>query len=1328
MFSPAARKSNHGTLKDRNHSPRAPDYTPTATLGGGRKASFDSSIPNRPKTGTPAPWASRLSVLARISPMKNSEKMDDEDPIQPVFVGEFPQVVREEQNNLHRKHAPGQACIAGGMDKGTSISWMICGSRLFLWSYLSPASSNKCVILDIPSNVSQNLDINRNSNLGCSWLLRVISWDYGNNRNLQRQLKSAGILLCNRKSGAIVYWPDIYPDGGADPVTHLESLEELGVAVSLGNGKSPFRRQHGLSGHENNLIESISFNSLIATPVPNKKQVCIALASCSNGELWHFKCGPGEICPKKVCDSILDSSSSVTSSNQAIGGMGYPRSLIWRSPFFSLEEHNRQFFLLTDHEIQCFRIELTSNFEVSRLWSQEIIGADGDLGIKKDLAGQKKIWPLDIRVDDRGKEITILVATYCKDRVSSSSYMRYSLLTMHYRSGMDFLESVNSHERVLEKKDPIQVIIPKARVEEEEVLFSMRLQMGGKPLGSAVILSGDGTATVYYYWRQSTRLYQFDLPYDAGKVLDASVFPSLDDSEAGAWVLLTEKAGIWAIPERAILLDGAEPPVRSMSLKGSSKEVSMEDEKRNFMKLGSVDTRRTSSEARHTADREHDNYSGTALGAVRDEVAEGLVSQLFHDFLLSGQVDGSLEKLQNSGAFERDGEMNAFAWASKSIVDTLAKHWTTTRGAEIVALAAVSTQLMEKLQKHQKYLQFLALSKCHEELCLKLRHALQIIMEHGEKLAAMIQLRELQNMISESRAAGVTSQHSGLEREVSGSLWDLIQMVGERARRNTVLLMDRDNAEVFYSKVSELEEVFYCLDRHLDYIISMEQPIKVQVQRACELSNSCATLVQSAMHYKKENHMWYPPHDGLMPWYGQHAVISGLWSLAFFMIQILNEYEIDLSAKSDICSHLEVLGDIMLEAYLGAITVKVELEEEHKALVEEYWNRRDALLDSLHRQIKVFVDAQIQDSVDDTPKQKEMILRELSANLLSIARRHECYKILWIICSDLNDSTLLKNLMHESVGPKGGFSYFVFKQLYENGQFSKLLILGEEFPEELSTFLKDHLDLLWLHEIFLHRFSSASKTLHVLSLSEDGSSILDTEDKIKPGYAEAELMLPERKRLLYLSKIAAVAGEDANYSTEVERINADLMILKLQENILELLPNEEDKQKIGQRLLPPGDLIRLCLKAQIPQLSLKAFDVFAWTSSSFRTHNRTLLEECWKNAAELDDWEKLYRFSAAQGWSDDDTFRVLEKTLLFHASRRCYGPKSQSFGGGFDEVLPLRRDNTKPPNLKDSAASVESILMQHRDFADAGKLMLTAVMLGSTQVDVGTRDNVALIG
>ena len=179
-------------------------------------------------------------------------------------------------------------------------------------------------------------------------------------------------------------------------------------------------------------------------------------------------------------------------------------------------------------------------------------------------------------------------------------------------------------------------------------------------------------------------------------------------------------------------------------------------------------------------------------------------------------------------------------------------------------------------------------------------------------------------------------------------------------------------------------------------------------------------------------------------------------------------------------------------------------------------------------------------------------------------------------------------------------------------------------------------------------------------------------------------------------------------------------LIFLQEEIIRLLPSDEVVEKgMDQQLLPPRDLIELCLKAEIPELSMLAFEVLAWTSSSFRKANRSLLEECWKCAANQDDWGKLYEASIAEGWSDEDTLRVLRETVLFQASNRCYGPEAETFEGGFDEVLVLRQENMEIPiSLKDPGSSVEAILMQHKDFPDAGKLMLTAVMMGSVRIDV----------
>ncbi|KAK9691265.1 hypothetical protein RND81_09G185600 [Saponaria officinalis] len=1192
------------------------------------------------------------------------------------------------------------------MDKETFLSWMICGRKLFMWSYLSPAASKKCIVLDIPLEVSEISG--RTAYPGDTWLLSCINW---NNDHQNNSITTAGVVLFNQKTRSIVFWTDVYD--GSTPLISLASREEL-ETTSLGQDKSPQSRFQYNDRRESVPAEQNSFNSLIASPVPSSYHVCVALVTSSRGELWQFTCSSSGVLRQCIFDRVFSLTEN-DGHGQASVNKGYPRSLIWRFPSLLAGEDNRQFLLLTDLEIQCFRIQLSSNMTVSKVWSQEIIGTDNDLGIKKDLAGQKRIWPLDIQVGERGKEFTVLVAIFCKDRVSSSSYTQYSLLTMQYKAGIDETSANLNHERVLEKKAPVQVIIPKARVEEEEFLFSMRLRVGGKPSGSTVILSGDGTATVSYFWRNSTRLYQFDLPYDAGKVLDASVFPSTDDGE-GAWVVMTEKAGVWAIREESVLFGGVEPPERSLSRKGSSNERSTEVEKRPSFFEGSISPGK---DALNVAGKQRAGFTGVVGRTAQDEETEALLNRLFHDFLMSGHVDGSFERLKNAGAFDRDGETSSFARASKSIVDTLAKHWTTTRGADIVASAAVSNQLIEKLQKHEKYLQFLALSKCHEELCIKQRHALQIILEHGEKLTGMIQLRELQNMVSHSNSFGAGSQHTTIEREVSGSLWDLIQLVGERARRNTVLLMDRDNAEVFYSKISDVEEVFHCLDKHIDFIINLGQPLKIQIQRACELSEACVTIIRSSMQYKNEHHVWYPPPDGLVPWYSKSVVRDGLWSVASFMIRILHDSSgIDLSAKSDVCSHLEVLADVVLEAYVGAITAKIERGEDHKGVSDDYWKKRDLLLDSLYQQIKVFVNARCQDSVDENGELGEGILRELSSNILSVARRHEAYQTLWNICCDLNDSVLLKELMHESMGPRGGFSYYVFEQLHKKKQFSKLLRLGEEFPQGLLTFLKDHQNLTWLHEIYLHQHSAASRTLHSLALSEDGHFISAADEETESAGGKSELTLSDRKRLLHLSKIAAAAGKDAGYGEEIERIDADLKILKSQEDVLQLLPDDIEKQQIGKRLLPPWELIRLCLKGRTPELLLRAFDVFAWTSASFRKSNKSFLEECWKMAVDQDDWEKLYQFSIAEGWSEDDTIHVLKKTMLYQAARRCYGPESDSYEGGFYDILPLRQESFEISSVKDSGSSVEAILMQHKDFSDAGKLMLTAVMLGSANVDM----------
>jgi nuclear pore complex protein Nup133 len=587
--------------------------------------------------------------------------------------------------------------LVGGIDKEASLAWMICGNELFIWSYLSSVSKD-CLVLEVPSSLMGNKETE--SLCGNQWTLCIMRWNSSipstrKSGEMLHRRSPTGVILCNRRAQAIAYWPDIYGENSKSPVLSL-------------SGDSGASASDGISA-------CYRFNSLIAASIPGDIHECIAIASEPTGALWLFQCSPAGILRREVHrDTLGDHGTDHYQKNN--GG----RSLAWLPSNISSEAAERKFFLLTNHGIQCWSISLLHGNNVKKIASQEIVGSDGELGIKKDIAGQKNIWLLDMQIDEHGKEFSILVATLCKDRVSGSNFTQYSLLTMLYKSSQKFSseDNVTKCERFLEKKAPSQVIIPKARVEDEDFLFSMRLKTGGKPSGSVIILSGDGTATVAIYWRGSTRLYQFDLPWDAGKVLDASIIPSAEDRDEGAWVVLTEKAGVWAIPEKAVLVGGVEPPERSLSRKGSCNEAVAEEKRRNQAFSASVVPRRVSSEAWSSGDRQRPTFTGVAQQVVVDEEAEMLLNRLFHDFTLSGAVHEALQKLRVAGAFEKEGEMNVFVRVSKSIVNTLSKHWTTTREAEFLASTIVSS-LSEKRQKHEKFLQFLVLSKCHEELSSK---------------------------------------------------------------------------------------------------------------------------------------------------------------------------------------------------------------------------------------------------------------------------------------------------------------------------------------------------------------------------------------------------------------------------------------------------------------------------------------------------------------------------------------------------------------------------------------------------------------------------------
>ena len=231
--------------------------------------------------------------------------------------------------------------------------------------------------------------------------------------------------------------------------------------------------------------------------------------------------------------------------------------------------------------------------------------------------------------------------------------------------------------------------------------------------------------------------------------------------------------------------------------------------------------------------------------------------------------------------------------------------------------------------------------------------ALHNILEHGEKLSAMVWLREMHNTAVKARLQ--TDMQSS---EPGGGLWDLVQLTGEKARRSNVMLLDRDKAEVFYSRVSDLEDLFSCVHLHIELIVSRDQPLHTQVDKICEISYACTKALQTAMHYRDAQQTWYPSPEGLTPWYCKSNVRLGLWKLCTLILDLKDEASGSASSLVEkLVGNLEGLVDILLESYAGAITAKVEREEEYRGLQKEYWSKRDTLLNSMYQYAKAVAEA-----------------------------------------------------------------------------------------------------------------------------------------------------------------------------------------------------------------------------------------------------------------------------------------------------------------------------------------------------------------------------------
>lgn len=454
--------------------------------------------------------------------------------------------------------------LQGGMDGKSGLSWVLRGNQLYVWNHLR--SSQSCVLsmpqLGMPSAEE-------------TWLVSLVPHRTNEESEVHcKAFDAVSVIMCSSKSSALVYWPDAFRNGDTTAITSISS-EDTAMVSSFSDVRRSSRKVSGRAGAPG----TQEVTSLQATAT-GRLGSCVAIVSRSDGEVLRCDCSADGMSRKSIVREVTVAErghSIFVADNNNV------RRIIWRSP---PQGTSREFLLLTAQSIECWEVDLTARGNVSKSWTYEI---SNDKDVMLDFSGQKQVWLLDLQADEEAEELIMLVASFSK---GTSTYMQYAV---HYFSCYG--------EGEVKRKASPQVILPKAEVEEEAFLFSMRLRIGGQPAGSVVILAADGTATVAYVGQSgSVQLYKFEIACGSGKVLDASVVPA---EAAGAWLVLTEQAGVWAIPAKLILAGRSEISERKLSNHRIEDHEMMED--RSHHVSGDLGLQRSSSETGMTILSHHIN-------------------------------------------------------------------------------------------------------------------------------------------------------------------------------------------------------------------------------------------------------------------------------------------------------------------------------------------------------------------------------------------------------------------------------------------------------------------------------------------------------------------------------------------------------------------------------------------------------------------------------------------------------------------------------------------------------------------------------------------------
>uniref|UniRef100_A0A3P9LE41 Nuclear pore complex protein Nup133 n=1 Tax=Oryzias latipes TaxID=8090 RepID=A0A3P9LE41_ORYLA len=540
-------------------------------------------------------------------------------------------------------------------------------------------------------------------------------------------------------------------------------------------------------------------------------------------------------------------------------------------------------------------------------------------------------------------------------------------------------------------------------------------------------------------------------------------------------------------------------------------------------------------------------------------------------------------------------------------------------------------QLEDKMKAHGCFMDFLLqvglLDRLTQVTVRSTPMATRLLLcEHAEKLMAAMVLKNHH-----------TKHGELVNRAISAAL----------QRSGTSIPPSLTPADVFFREVSQISSVFDCLleeeERSLkeypvdsvqwaEVVLIVNSIIKDMLQAACQYRNTKASMYRAPERAAVEPE--YIPWTASGGIGGVRSVISRQHNIVLSSVYP----HADSQLRSSLCEQLVALLDIYLSSYVAQLTSLQQprpagaQQERYNSLEMEYSQRRSELLSPL---------------------------LELGQYqwVAALAEKYCDFDILVQMCEQTDNQNRLQHYMAKFADQN--FSDFVFRWYMEKGKRGKLLSQPAAQHQQLASFLKSHQHLSWLHNIHVHDYQSAFRTLYSQATAETRYFV-------------------KKKTLLALSKLTALASDLPDDQINKQIVEQERFLLH-QETLPRQLLEEKQQNPDTMPLLNAHSLIQLYICDDNRRANeydfKKALDLLQYMEEEDAVDIEALKCEIFGKALKRDDW------STADGNDDpleaakDSIFvKILLKLMQEGVSLQTYLPDVKELLD-LDELSSLK---TKP--------------------------------------------------